>query len=122
MKPTRRPWRSLAVLAAIVLSALGIAASLYSFHALVTRFYVTKENLVYVSTRAEVELARYASSLLGAVAAGAVGSGVAERAFLVRGEPSGRPRQVHWSCFGGQMHDRLHSRKACLASRSSPEW
>ncbi len=58
------------MLAAIVLSALGIAASLYSFHALVTRFYVTKENLVYVSTRAEVELARYASSLLGAVAAG----------------------------------------------------
>ena len=44
------------MLAAIVLSALGIAASLYSFHALVTRFYVTKENLVYVSTRAEFEL------------------------------------------------------------------
>ncbi|MFM8678437.1 MAG: ATP-binding protein [Alphaproteobacteria bacterium] len=70
MATRTRPPRSLAVLAAIALSALGIAASLYSFHALVTRFYVTRENLVWVSTRAEVELARYASSLLGMAAAG----------------------------------------------------
>lgn len=69
LRAARRRWRSLAVLAAVALSALGIAASLYSFHALVTRFYVTKENLVFVSTRAEVELARYSSSLLGMAAA-----------------------------------------------------
>ena len=67
VRAVRRPWRSLAVLAAIALCALGVAASLYSFHALVTRFYVTKENLVWVSTRAEVELARYSSSLRAAL-------------------------------------------------------
>ena len=79
VRAVRRPWRSLAVLAAIALCALGVAASLYSFHALVTRFYVTKENLVWVSTRAEVELARYSSSLLGMVAArGASAEALAE--------------------------------------------
>ena len=37
-------------------------------------------------------------------------------------EGSIRPRQVHMGCFDGQMHEALHSEKACFTSRSSPEW
>jgi hypothetical protein len=36
--------------------------------------------------------------------------------------PSGRPRQVHTGCLGGQMQAALQSRKAFLTIRSSPEW
>jgi len=51
-----------------------------------------------------------------------VSAGLATSARLVMSSPSALPRQVHWSCFGGQMQSRLHSRIVCLTSLSSPEW
>ena len=55
---------------AVLLSVLGIAGSFYYVHALFSGYYVTKENLLWVSTQAEVELARYSNALLRVVATG----------------------------------------------------
>jgi hypothetical protein len=52
----------------------------------------------------------------------AVSSSDAVRARRVIVVPSGRPRQVHTGCFGGQMQAALHSRKVFFTIRSSPEW
>lgn len=52
----------------------------------------------------------------------ATSSSEAVIARLVIVVPSGRPRQVHTGCFGGQMQAALHSRKVFLTIRSSPEW
>ena len=131
VRAVRRPWRSLAVLAAIALCALGVAASLYSFHALVTRFYVTKENLVWVSTRAEVELARYSSSLLGMVAArGASAEALAEAElrfdiFLSRLELF-RGGVVHEALSAGQegraLLARIETIEQALDPRAVRDW
>ena len=51
----------------------------------------------------------------------AVSFGLAVVARLVRSSPRDFPRQVHWSCLGGQMQEELHSRMVCLTRRSSPE-
>lgn len=67
---TDRLRRAPLVQVAVLLSVLGIAGSLYYVHALFSGYYVTKENLLWVSTQAEVELARYSNALLRAVATG----------------------------------------------------
>ena len=46
---------------------------------------------------------------------------LAVTARFVITSPSALPRQVQRSCFGGQTHDRLHSRIVCFTMRSSPE-
>ena len=67
---TDRLRRAPLVQIAVLLSVLGIAGSLYYVHALFSGYYVTKENLLWVSTQAEVELARYSNALLRVVATG----------------------------------------------------
>jgi signal transduction histidine kinase len=67
---TDRLRRAPLVQVAVLLSVLGIAGSLYYVHALFSGYYVTKENLLWVSTQAEVELARYSNALLRVVATG----------------------------------------------------
>ena len=66
---------------------------------------------------------RHARSLaLRALGLAAISSSEAVTARRVRVVPSGRPRQVHTGCLGGQMQAALHSRKVFFTIRSSPEW
>lgn len=66
----RRSWRSLSVQAVIALCLLGVGGSIYAFYDSFSRYYVQRENLVFVSTGAEVELARYSTALLRVAASG----------------------------------------------------
>ena len=67
---SRQTWRSLAVQALVALCLLGVGGSIYSFYDSFSRYYLQRENLVFVSTAAEVELARYSNALLRVVATG----------------------------------------------------
>src|SRR6266540_298086 len=76
----------------------------------------TRLSASYAARRHRRSLALRARGLRRVSSASAV---IARR---VTNSPSATPRQVHCGCFGGQMQSRLHSRIACLARRSSPEW
>ena len=67
---SRQTWRSLAVQALVALCLLGVGGSIYSFYDSFSRYYLQRENLVFVSTAAEVELARYSNALLRVAATG----------------------------------------------------
>ena len=59
--------RALLVQVFVTLCVVGVAGSIYFVYDRFARYYSTRENLVWVSTQAEVELARYSNSLLRVV-------------------------------------------------------
>ena len=66
----RPAWRSALVQLLVAFSILGIAAPAYYFYDRFSRYYIQRENLVWASTAAEVELARYSIALLRVAATG----------------------------------------------------